>query len=194
VLEMVEAINLVSCRCNANLKLAGEFWPENLRARVKARPGWQQVAELGLLPRSKVTELFATARAGLLVFHPDPNNVQAQPNKLFEYMAAGLPVIASNFPLWKEIVTGIGCGVLVDPLKPTEIADAIEYLLTHPAEAEQMGIRGREAVEKKFNWECEERKLLQFYEGLLAGREKHRGALRKGGASASPQSAPQQSQ
>ncbi|HXJ94780.1 MAG TPA: glycosyltransferase family 4 protein [Terriglobia bacterium] len=166
VLEMVEAINLVSSRCNANLKLAGEFWPENLRTRVKARPGWQRVAELGLLPRSKVSELFATASAGLLVFHPDPNNLQAQPNKLFEYMAAGLPVIASNFPLWKEIVAGIGCGVLVDPLKPTEIADAIEYLLTHPAEAEQMGIRGREAVEKKFNWEYEERKLLQFYGSL----------------------------
>jgi glycosyltransferase involved in cell wall biosynthesis len=113
---------------------------------------------------------------------------------LFEYMAAGLPVIASNFPLWKEIVTGIGCGVLVDPLKPTEIADAIEYLLTHPAEAEQMGIRGREAVERKFNWECEQHKLLQFYESLLAGREKHFRALRKGGASAPPESAPQQSQ
>jgi glycosyltransferase involved in cell wall biosynthesis len=82
-------------------------------------------------------------------------------------MAAGIPVIASDFPLWREIVGGIGCGLLVDPLKPSEIAKAIEYLLTHPAEAEQMGRRGREAVEKSFNWECEERKLLQFYGGLL---------------------------
>ncbi len=167
VREMVEAINLVSSRCNATLKLAGEFWPADLQGRVRALPGWRRVAELGLLPRSKVGELLATARAGLLVFHPDPNNVQAQPNKLFEYMAAGIPVIASNFPLWKEIVAETGCGLLVNPLKPPEIAEAIEYVLTHPAEAERMGCRGREAVEKTFNWECEQSKLLQFYGSLL---------------------------
>jgi len=49
-------------------------------------------------------------------------HVAAQPNKMFEYMAAGLPVIASDFPLWRQIVGGAKCGLLVDLLSAEEIA------------------------------------------------------------------------
>ena len=82
-------------------------------------------------------------------------------------MAAGLPVIASNFPLWKEIVEGNKCGLIVNPLDPEEIARAIEYLINHPDEARRMGKNGRRAVLEKYNWENESKKLLKLYEGLL---------------------------
>jgi glycosyltransferase involved in cell wall biosynthesis len=91
----------------------------------------------------------------------------AWPVKLFEYMAAGLPVVASNFPLWKEIVEGNRCGITVDPLDPKAIAQAIEYLLAHPEEARQMGENGRRAVEEKYNWEKEAEKLLALYKELV---------------------------
>ena len=58
-------------------------------------------------------------------------------------MSAGLPIITSNFPLWKEIVEGNNCGICVNPLEPKEIAEAIEYIMTHPNEAEQMGQNGK---------------------------------------------------
>ena len=73
----------------------------------------------------------------------------------------------SNFSLWKGIVEGNRCGITVDPLGPKEIAQAIEYLLTHPEEARQMGENGRRAVEEKYNWEKETEKLLALYEELL---------------------------
>ena len=79
------------------------------------------------------------------------------PNKLFEYMAAELPIIASNFPLWEEIIEGNECGLTVDPLNPKEIAEAIEYLLEHPEERHRMGENGREAVSEKYNWRTRER-------------------------------------
>ena len=82
-------------------------------------------------------------------------------------MAAGIPVILSNFALWQEIVEGAGCGLLVDPLDPQAIADSIVYLLEHPKEAEAMGRRGIKAVEKRYNWSKEEEKLLQLYKDLL---------------------------
>jgi glycosyltransferase involved in cell wall biosynthesis len=87
---------------------------------------------------------------------------------MFEYMAAGLPVIASNFPLWKEIIEGNHCGIYVNPLKPKEIAKAIEYLIKHPKEAKRMGENGRKAVLEKYNWENESKKLLKIYEELLS--------------------------
>ena len=85
-------------------------------------------------------------------------------------MAAGLPVVASNFPLWKEIVEGNECGLTVDPLDPKEIAHAIEYLINHPDETHRMGENGRRAVLEKYNWETEGKKLLAVYAGLL-GRD-----------------------
>jgi hypothetical protein len=86
---------------------------------------------------------------------------------MFEYMAAGIPVIASDFPLWRSIVMGAGCGLLVNPRDPSSIAKAISYLLTHDAEAEAMGKRGRAAVKLQYNWNTEERKLLNFYASLF---------------------------
>ncbi|SUA50694.1 GDP-mannose-dependent alpha-(1-6)-phosphatidylinositol monomannoside mannosyltransferase [Oligella ureolytica] len=85
---------------------------------------------------------------------------------MFEYMSAGVPVIGSNFPLWKEIIEGNQCGLCVDPLEPQAIAEAIDYLVTHPAEAEQMGRNGQKAVHERYNWGIEEAKLLEFYNNL----------------------------
>jgi glycosyltransferase involved in cell wall biosynthesis len=85
---------------------------------------------------------------------------------MFEYMAAGVPVIASHFPLWRQIVEGNACGICVDPLDPQAIAGAIDYLATHPEDAERMGRNGQRAVAAKYNWNIEEQKLLDFYAAL----------------------------
>jgi glycosyltransferase involved in cell wall biosynthesis len=123
----------------------------------------------GPIPHEEVFDVLVRSHIGLAVLHPDPNYVDSLPTKLFEYMAAGLPVVASNFPLWKEIVEGNRCGITVDPLDSKAIAQAIEYLLTHPEEALQMGENGRRAVEEKYNWEAESKKLLGVYSKLLGG-------------------------
>jgi hypothetical protein len=168
IVEMVQAMAELSPGLDATLELAGSFSPAEDRALVERHPGWKRVHELGQLPRPDVATLLSRVRAGLVIFRPAPNHVGAQPNKLFEYMAAGIPVIVSDFPLWRELVEGAGCGLLVDPSDATVIAQAIEYLLTHPAEAEAMGRRGRQAVEARYNWESESAKLIRLYEEILA--------------------------
>ena len=110
-------------------------------------------------------EVLSTARIGLVLAHPFPGH-EGQPNKIFEYMCAGIPVVASGFPSWREIVEGIGCGMLVDRLDPQAVADAIQWLLEHPEEAGAMGLRGMQAVRSRFNWNSEGDKLLNLYRAV----------------------------
>ena len=82
-------------------------------------------------------------------------------------MSAGIPVIASDFPLWREIIEGNDCGICVDPLDPKAIAKAIDFVITNPDRAEQMGRNGQRAVQEKYNWGIEEKKLLGLYDRLI---------------------------
>jgi glycosyltransferase involved in cell wall biosynthesis len=159
IFEIVESLN----QTDAKLLLAGKFSDVVQRDAVLAMPDWSRVEELGQLDRKQVAQMLARAMAGLVLFHPAPYHIEAQPNKMFEYMSAGLPVIASNFPLWRTIIEGNDCGLCVDPLNPTAIAKAIQWLIEHPEDAKRMGENGRKAVEKKYNWETETASLLNLY-------------------------------
>lgn len=164
IFEMIEAIG----KTNAKLLLAGRFSNVNQHNQAIAMPGWTNVQELGQIGRKEVAEILAQSMAGLVLFHPSPNHINAQPNKMFEYMSASLPVIASNFPLWKEIIEGNQCGICVDPMNPSAIREAIQWILDHPDEAKRMGENGRKAVEEKYNWETEAEKLRSLYRDLLS--------------------------
>jgi len=166
--EMVRALEQLKPACDVELHLIGKFEPPELERKLQALPGYQRVRFLGWMKPENVYAHLAKADIGLVCLHPEPRFVVALPVKLFEYMAAGLPVIASDFPLWKEIVEGSNCGLCVDPLDPQAIARAIEFLITHPEEAREMGENGRRAVEEKYNWEHEGEKLLALYDKLLS--------------------------
>jgi len=166
--EMVQAMEIAGERWGARLLLAGNFSSKSLENELRKMPGWRYVDYMGWLSREQVAEALGKARAGLVLFHPEPNHLDAQPNKIFEYMASGLPVIASDFQLWKEIITANGVGLLANPLNPEAIASAIGWVLEHPEEAEAMGVRGQKAVQERYNWDVEKQKLLALYEEVLA--------------------------
>lgn len=165
--EMVRAISLVHKDLEPSLRLAGIFSPDSLRNEVSGTEGWERTCVMGVLDRTGVTRLLADVRAGLAVLKPTPAYLETIAVKMFEYMAAGIPVIASDFPQYRDIVESARCGLLVQPDNPADIARAIEFILTHPAEAQEMGQRGREAVATRYNWAVEERELLRLYRNLL---------------------------
>ena len=165
--EMLSAVGLVHERFGVRLEIAGLFSPADLQEAAEANPGWKRVHFCGWTARSHVAGILGRVRMGLLLFHPVPNHIAAQPNKLFEYMSAGLPIIASDFPLWREIVAGAGCGLLVDPLDPAAIAQAMAWILDHADEAEAMGKKGQKAVRERYNWEAESVQLMEFYKKIL---------------------------
>ena len=122
---------------------------------------------LGLLPYEAIPPLLRGALAGLLCFQPTPNNVLGTPNKLFEYMSVGIPVIASDFPFIREVVQEADCGILVRPENVEDIAAAMGRLLRDRKEAARLGRNGLRAVQDRYNWESEEKKLLSLYASLL---------------------------
>jgi glycosyltransferase involved in cell wall biosynthesis len=162
--QVVQAMGLV--QSDVRLQLAGKFNEPAVEAAAHAGKGWQRVDALGFVSREGVRDILSRCVGGLVTFLPSPNHIDAQPNKMFEYMSAGVPVIGSHFPLWRHIIKGNQCGLCVDPLDPKAIAEAIDYLVNHPAEAEQMGRNGQKAVQEKYNWDIEEQKLLKFYNSL----------------------------
>jgi glycosyltransferase involved in cell wall biosynthesis len=165
--EMIQAIEMIPSSYNAKLLLGGKFIPSSLEDAAKKMPGWNQVEYQGWLNRTQVGDTLAKARAGLVLIHPEPRYMVSLPVKMFEYMSAGLPVIASHFPLWKDIIEGNRCGLTVDPQNPKEIASAIQFIFDNQKEAGEMGDRGRKAVETKYNWLGEEKKLLEVYQRIL---------------------------
>lgn len=165
--EIVEAVAQVAGGQDVELHIAGKFSPQALELELAHLEGWSRVRFHGWASRPVVAQLLSQVRAGLVLFHPMPNHVEAQPNKLFEYMSAGLPVIASNFDLWREIIEGCECGIVVDPLAPREIARAMRWVIEHPEEADLMGKRGRQAVLEQYNWHQQARGLIDLYAGIV---------------------------
>lgn len=163
--EVVQAMGLVES--GVSLNLCGRFSEPVVEQACKAMLGWQNINDYGFVDRFVVRRVLGRSVAGIVSFHPLPNHIDAQPNKMFEYMSAGIPVIASDFPLWRDIVLGNHCGLCVDPMNPAAIAKAIDYLVKHPDEARQMGENGRRAVLERYNWSVEEAKLLAFYKNIL---------------------------
>lgn len=159
--EMTTAIRIA--RSGARLAFAGRDGDAEFLSELQAGQAGERVDWLGWLDRKEVSDLMAQAACGLVLSHPLPNYTESYPNKLFEYMSAGLPVIASNFPAWQRLIGDIGCAILVNPRDSEEVAAAITWIVDHPAEARAMGARGRAAVVDRFNWEAESGMLLDLY-------------------------------
>jgi len=169
--EMIDAMAMLPSELNARLILAGNFVPASLEQEVRAMPGWRCVDFLGWRPRGEILEKLGESRAGLVLFHPVPNHTEAQPAKLFEYMAAGLPLVASDFDHWRTLVHDERCGLHANSQDAGSVASAIEKMLRDPFEAEAMGRRGQMAVRERYNWSVEAAAMLRAYERLM-GREK----------------------
>jgi glycosyltransferase involved in cell wall biosynthesis len=165
--ECIEAVSRVRERYpDVSLTLVGNV-REDLSEHISASSQNGFTTSTGFLPYREMYEKLNEGAAGLLVFQPTYYNISiGLPNKLFDYMLLGLPVIASDLPEIRSVVSSADCGILVDPGSVSEIADAIIYFFDHPKEAQRMGANGRRAVLEKYNWSRMEADLLQAYRNL----------------------------
>lgn len=135
---------------------------------LKSYPSWGKVKYLGKVTPEKCKEIQRNSIAGMAICSPSHNTGGRRGTlgntKIYEYMMAGIPVIATGFDLWKEVVEGNDCGICVNHSDIDQIAKAIGYYLENPQEAKRQGDNGRRAVREKYNWTTQEQVLIHIYE------------------------------
>lgn len=147
------------------LSLAGRASAQ-LLAKLEGCKGWERVDYHGVLTPQEARDLVLRARVGIAVLQATPAYVDALPTKMFEYFAAGVPVIASDFPLWRSIVDKYQCGQLVDEKDPRALARAVRRYAEEPELLERHSVNARRAAVAELNWANEARKLVGVYEDL----------------------------
>lgn len=171
LMETIEALALLEARgVDVSLDLAGPAVPgyaETLLRHAGRLGVGGRVRYHGYLTMERARALQRTAAIGLVPHLPRGNNLTAWPVKMFEFMAAGLPMVYSDLPSHQEIAGACGAGVSVDPTRPEQIADGISRLARDPGLARELGENGRRAVLERYNWGRESVRLLDLYKEVL---------------------------
>jgi glycosyltransferase involved in cell wall biosynthesis len=128
------------------------------------------VAYRGKLGRSEIATLLNQSLIGLCLFQLEPNHLYAMPTKIFEYMAAGLAVVTSDLPKSREIVEAAGCGFSVSLDDRKALTDKLLMLAADPQRAIELGLAGRAAVSRDYNWEDDAAELKNLYREMFLCR------------------------
>lgn len=161
---VIEAMSKV----NGMFEFAGELHPK-LYQYYRNSKGWSKCKYLGSISRDEVNRLYERSRIGIINNLDLPYHRNSNPNKLFEYMAAGLPIVCTSISAWADIVNHAGCGLVVEATNTEEIARAINFLLDNPEIARQMGQNGYQAFISTYNWDLEKEKLINEYRKVVSG-------------------------
>ncbi|MCF0049647.1 glycosyltransferase [Dyadobacter sp. LJ53] len=141
------------------------------RDKVEKLPGFDEIAEnltfYGYTDQQKVLGYASNAVAGIALLKPVADYPESYTTKLFEYMSLKVPVITSDFPLYKNVVEQSECGFCISPYNADLLSEKLQWLIENPEERLRMGSNGRESVEKMYSWTSEECALLSFYRSLL---------------------------
>lgn len=124
---------------------------------------------LGVVPHEELAHEYAKANLGLILYNPVGQYGMATAVKLYEYMAAGLPVIVPDHGEWPLLIRRLKCGLAVDVSDTSAQVQAIDWVRSNPEEAMQMGRNGRQFALQNASWECAFKKLQLFYADMLNG-------------------------
>ena len=163
---MLAAIALVSTQYPAvRLHLFGQVsWPlNNLPHYFETK---ENLVFYGYQTQETAFRQAQNCRAGLALLKPVGDYLDSYPSKLFDYMALGLPVVVSDFPLYAAMPNFEKYGFRCSPHDAQQLSEILIWLIEHPEEAQEMGKKGREAVENQYNWPAEAQKMLDLYEKL----------------------------
>lgn len=126
---------------------------------------------LGQMPKKELNDVMARADIGLMVLANVPAFYYGtSPNKFFDYIASGLPIV-NNYPGWlADMINENKCGIAVEPENPEVFADALETLAAHPEMRKEFGVNGRALAEREFARDLLGGQFVEFLERTYQGR------------------------
>lgn len=165
ITNIVKAI----AKTSANLILCGPFESNEYYEEIKRYPEFTKVDYRGIVSRNEIAAILSECCIGLSTIldvgqYPQVDTLNT---KVYEYMSMGLPVIISDNTYARKVMEEYEFGICVDPENIEEIAAKIKFLLNNPTIAQRMGENGKKAIREKYNWNIEERKLIDLYKGLM---------------------------
>lgn len=154
---------------NIEYKIAGKI-TDTYKKELSELNNYNKVKLCGILNKNEVQELYENSSIGMALCQESANVNYHEGSlgntKLFEYMAAGLPIICTDFKLWEEIIKEYKCGICVNPNNILEVGNAIKEILNNPNLQKEMSINGIKATKEKYNWESQEKILYGIYEKI----------------------------
>ena len=160
---IIEAISNIN---NLKYQIVG-FIDENYKEQLSERKGFEKLQFLGRIPWAELNDFYSKSLIGMVIMDYKLNLGYKRGtyavNKIFEYMEAGLPIICTDYDLWKEIIDKYDCGICVEPNNAKQIEEAIQFLISNKEKAYQMGQNGRKAVLLEYNWSTQEKEYLRIF-------------------------------
>ena len=157
----------------AHLLVIGDAKSPGLREQIQQRITALDIGSFvhleGYVPHHRLGSYLAQSDIGFLACDPEMFRLNI-PTKMFEYMAGGLPVLATRAEMIGYFLDPLDCGILINSQDPRDYAQAIISLCASPQRMIEMGQHGRQAFEAQYNWDSEGHKLVSFYERLVAQR------------------------
>jgi glycosyltransferase involved in cell wall biosynthesis len=163
---VLDAAKLLETDQEIQLVLLGDGKEKaNLQARA-AEMGLKNVLFLPPVPKNEMGAILAGADACIAILKAIDEYKTTYPNKVFDYMAAGRPVVLAIDGVIREVVAAADCGVFSPPGDARSLADAIASLAANRDRAVDMGINGRRYLEEHFSREVIAAKLEDLIEGM----------------------------
>ena len=161
---------------DSRYELAGKIVPESYINDLKATGFWDRVDYYGRIEYKDLFPFLQKSSAGLIIrTYGYPNSGYTKGslgcNKFFEYMMAGIPLIASNMEDWAAIINRFKCGLLVDPDDAGSISNAINFIINNPDKAKEMGDNGKKAAMEYYHWGTQEKILFEIYNQVLTSNK-----------------------
>lgn len=166
ILPLMDSLDFIAPE--VKFHLAGTFANPDTEQAVKSHRNWNRVSFYGQVSRKDISDIYKKSFAGIVNFLPAPNHTFSQPNKLFEYMSAGIPVICSNFDLWQSVVETGRSGICVDPTSARDIGSAVMEIHNNPALWKEYSSNGLNLIQTKYSWDAEAVKLRDAYDQVSA--------------------------
>ncbi len=164
-----EIVMKAAYRAGVKYVMCGKGSEEYIKLLKQCRE-WENVVYCGMVSHEEVICLLEDAIAGVAVLDYSNNTNWKRGTlgntKLFEIMVSGIPVICTAFSSWEKIISDYDCGICLEPKDEDALTEAICYMIENRGEAKEMGVRGCTAVKSHYNWNVEERKLLDAYRKL----------------------------